>query len=107
MGEAAASLSDFVVVTSDNPRSEDPITIINDAMVGVRRTDTRHAVEPDREKAIRLAMNEALPGDIVLIAGKGHETYQVLRDKTIDFDDREVARRILKSYGYAREGAQV
>ena len=100
MGEAAAGLSDFVVVTSDNPRSEDPLAIINDAMVGVRRFDTRHVVEPDRERAIRRAIEEAGPGDIVLLAGKGHETYQVLRDSVIDFDAREVARRILRSYGY-------
>ena len=100
MGQAAAELSDFVVVSSDNPRSEDPLDIINDALVGVRRCDTRHAVEPDREKAIRRALEEAAPGDIVLLAGKGHETYQVLKDRTIDFDDREVARRILRGYGY-------
>ncbi len=101
MGQAAAELSDYVVVTSDNPRSEDPLAIINDALVGVRRTDTRHTVEPDREKAIRRAIEEAGADDIVLLAGKGHETYQVLKDRTIDFDDREVARRILESYGYA------
>jgi len=108
MGQAAAELSDYVVVTSDNPRSEDPLTIINDALVGVRRTDTRHAVEPDREKAIRRALEEAGPGDIVLLAGKGHETYQVLKDRTIAFDDREVARRILDGYGYvlSREGGK-
>jgi UDP-N-acetylmuramoyl-L-alanyl-D-glutamate--2,6-diaminopimelate ligase len=101
MGQAAAELSDFVVVTSDNPRSEDPLDIINDALVGVRRFDTRQVVEPDREKAIRRALEEAAPGDIVLLAGKGHETYQVLKDHTIDFDDREVARRILRGYGFA------
>lgn len=100
MGQAAAELSDFVVVTSDNPRSEDPLTIINDALVGVRRFDTRHVVEPDREKAIRLALQEARAGDVVLLAGKGHETYQVLKDRTIDFDDRVTARRVLESYGY-------
>jgi UDP-N-acetylmuramoyl-L-alanyl-D-glutamate--2,6-diaminopimelate ligase len=102
MGIAAAELSDFVVVTSDNPRSEDPLDIINDAMVGVRRTDVRHVVEPDREKAIHKAISEAAPGDIVLVAGKGHETYQTLKDSTIPFDDREVARRILQSYGYQK-----
>lgn len=106
MGEAAAELSDFVVVTSDNPRSEDPLAIINDAMVGVRRTDTPHVVEPDREKAIRRAIGEAGPGDIVLLAGKGHETYQVLKDRTIAFDDREKARAILRGYGYARRAGE-
>ncbi|MBI5087105.1 MAG: UDP-N-acetylmuramoyl-L-alanyl-D-glutamate--2,6-diaminopimelate ligase [Acidobacteria bacterium] len=101
MGQAAAQLSDFVVVTSDNPRSEDQLGIINDALVGVRRTDTPHAVEPDREKAIRRAVAEAGPGDVVLIAGKGHETYQVLKDRVIDFDDRETVRRILRADGFA------
>lgn len=101
MGAAAAEYSDYVVVTSDNPRSEDPLAIINDAMVGVRRFDTPHIAEPDREKGIRRALEEAQPGDIVILAGKGHEPYQVLRDRTIAFDDREVARRLLKNMGYA------
>jgi UDP-N-acetylmuramoyl-L-alanyl-D-glutamate--2,6-diaminopimelate ligase len=100
MGQAAAEASDFVVLTSDNPRSEDPLTIMNDALVGVRRTDVAHVVEPDREAAIRRALKEAREGDIVILAGKGHETYQVLKDKTIDFDDRAVAREVLKGYGY-------
>jgi UDP-N-acetylmuramoyl-L-alanyl-D-glutamate--2,6-diaminopimelate ligase len=100
MGMAAAELSDFVVLTSDNPRSEDPLDIINDALVGLRRFDTPHVAEPDRAKAIRMALEEAKEGDVVLIAGKGHESYQVLKDRTIHFDDREVAREILKAMGY-------
>jgi UDP-N-acetylmuramoyl-L-alanyl-D-glutamate--2,6-diaminopimelate ligase len=103
MGMAAAELSDMVILTSDNPRSEDPIGIMNDAMVGIRRFDTPLVIEPDREKAIRAAINKAGPGDIVLLAGKGHETYQVLKDKTINFDDREVARRILRGFGYGKD----
>ncbi|MBV9405158.1 MAG: UDP-N-acetylmuramoyl-L-alanyl-D-glutamate--2,6-diaminopimelate ligase [Acidobacteriaceae bacterium] len=102
MGMAAAELSDYVVLTSDNPRSEDPLAIINDAMVGLRRYDTPHVVEPDRERAIQMAIQEAGRGDIVILAGKGHETYQILRDGPIPFDDREVARRVLRSAGYAR-----
>jgi UDP-N-acetylmuramoyl-L-alanyl-D-glutamate--2,6-diaminopimelate ligase len=102
MGQAAADASDFVVLTSDNPRSEDPLMIMNDALVGIRRTDVPHVVEPDREAAIRRALKEAREGDIVILAGKGHETYQVLKDKTIDFDDRAVAREVLKGYGYHR-----
>lgn len=102
MGMAAAEASDFVVLTSDNPRSEDPLAIMNDAMVGLRRFDTPHLAEPDREKAIRKAIEEAAPGDVVILAGKGHETYQVLKDGPIPFDDREVARRILRGYGYSR-----
>ncbi len=101
MGMAAAELSDFVVLTSDNPRSEDPLDIMNDALVGLRRFDTPHVAEPDRAKAIRRALEEAKPGDVVLLAGKGHETYQVLKDGTIHFDDREMARGILGSMGYA------
>lgn len=100
MGQAAAEASDFVVLTSDNPRSEDPLAIMNDALVGIRRVDVSHVVEPDRQAAIRRALAEAREGDIVILAGKGHETYQVLKDKTIDFDDRAVAREVLKGYGY-------
>jgi UDP-N-acetylmuramoyl-L-alanyl-D-glutamate--2,6-diaminopimelate ligase len=102
MGQAAGEKSDLVVLTSDNPRSEDPLSIINDALVGLRRTDVEHRIEPDRGKAIRLAIDQAGPGDVVLIAGKGHETYQVLKDRVIDFDDREVARKVLQESGYAR-----
>jgi UDP-N-acetylmuramoyl-L-alanyl-D-glutamate--2,6-diaminopimelate ligase len=100
MGQAAAEASDFVVLTSDNPRSEDPLAIMNDALVGIRRTDVQHVAEPDRAAAIARALNEAREGDIVILAGKGHETYQVLKDKTIDFDDRQVAREVLRGYGY-------
>ena len=100
MGEAAGRLSDVVVLSSDNPRSEDPLKIINDASVGLQRTSTKVLVEPDRERAVELALEQARPGDIVLLAGKGHETTQVLKDHTIEFDDREVARRILRQRGY-------
>src|SRR5450432_245833 len=100
MGQAAAEASDFVVLTSDNPRSEDPLAIMNDALVGIRRTDVPHIVEPDRATAIARALKEAREGDIVILAGKGHETYQVLKDRTIQFDDRAVAREVLKGYGY-------
>jgi UDP-N-acetylmuramoyl-L-alanyl-D-glutamate--2,6-diaminopimelate ligase len=70
----------------------------------VRRTEVRHVVEPDREKAIRRAIDEAAPGDIVLVAGKGHETYQQVGDVKSPFDDREKIREILQRYGYSREG---
>lgn len=100
MGMAAAEGSDYVVLTSDNPRSEDPLDIINDALVGLRRYDTPHIVEPDREKAIHATLKEARPGDVVILAGKGHEPYQVLKDRTIAFDDREMARGVLRSLGY-------
>jgi UDP-N-acetylmuramoyl-L-alanyl-D-glutamate--2,6-diaminopimelate ligase len=100
MGEAAGRLSDIVVLTSDNPRSEDPLLIINDAIVGVQRTNAKFLVEPNRERAIEMALDEARSGDLVLLAGKGHETTQVLRDRTLDFDDREVARRLLRQRGF-------
>ena len=103
MGMAAAELSDLVVLTSDNPRSEDPLDIMNDAMVGIRRFDTPHVAEPDRAKAIRIAIAQAEAGDVVLLAGKGHETYQVLKDRTIHFDDREIARAVLKELDRSRK----
>jgi len=102
MGQAAAEASDFVVLTSDNPRSEDPLAIMNDALVGIRRVDVSHVIEPDRATAIARALKEAREGDVVILAGKGHETYQVLKDRTIPFDDRAVAREVLRGYGYGK-----
>jgi len=100
MGEAAGRGSDFVVLTSDNPRSEDPLAIINDALVGLQKTGTKYAVEVDRRKAIALAVAEARPGDIVLLAGKGHEKVQVTREGSLPFDDVEVAREALRLAGF-------
>ncbi len=100
MGEAAGRGSDFVVLTSDNPRSEDPLAIINDAMVGLQRSGAKYKTEPDRKAAITLAVGEANPGDIVLIAGKGHEKVQVTREGSIPFDDAEVTQKILREAGY-------
>lgn len=100
MGEAAGRGSDLVVLTSDNPRSEDPLAIINDALVGLQRTPTKYSVEPDRRKAIVLAVAEARPGDIVLLAGKGHEKVQITRDGAHPFDDVEVASEALRAAGF-------
>jgi UDP-N-acetylmuramoyl-L-alanyl-D-glutamate--2,6-diaminopimelate ligase len=100
MGEAAGRGSDFVVLTSDNPRSEDPLAIINDALVGLQRTGTKYSVEPDRRKAIALALFQARPGDIVLLAGKGHEKVQIMRAGSRPFDDAEVAREALRAAGF-------
>ena len=100
MGEAAGSLSDLAVVTSDNPRSEDPIAIMNDAIVGLQKTGNPYLAEVDREIAIRKALAAANDGDIVVLAGKGHETYQVLKDRTIPCDDRQLARSILREMGF-------
>ncbi len=100
MGEAAGRGSDFVVLTSDNPRSEDPLAIINDAVVGLQRTGVKYTVEADRRKAIALAIGEARPGYIVLLAGKGHEKVQVTRQGTAPFDDVEAAREALRAAGF-------
>ena len=100
MGEAAGAGSDFVVLTSDNPRSEDPIAIMNDALVGLQRSGTKYSLEPDRGKAVAFALRQAAPGDIVLLAGKGHEKVQVTSEGEIPFDDVEVARDNLKALGY-------
>jgi UDP-N-acetylmuramoyl-L-alanyl-D-glutamate--2,6-diaminopimelate ligase len=100
MGEAAGRGSDLVVLTSDNPRSEDPRAIINDALVGLQKTGTKYTIEVDRRKAIGLAINEAHPGDIVLLAGKGHEKVQVTREGSTPFDDVEVAREVLRTAGF-------
>lgn len=96
MGRAAGEGSDLVVLTSDNPRSEDPMAIIEEALAGVRLTSTECIVEPDRASAISIAIGAARRGDVVLIAGKGHEKVQVVRDKTIPFDDVAVAGAALR-----------
>jgi UDP-N-acetylmuramoyl-L-alanyl-D-glutamate--2,6-diaminopimelate ligase len=100
MGEAAGRGSDFVVLTSDNPRSEDPVAIINDALVGVQRAGAKYKIEPDRQAAIALAISSAKAGDIVLLAGKGHEKTKISRDGTRVFDDVAVARDLLRASGY-------
>ncbi|MBV9437759.1 MAG: UDP-N-acetylmuramoyl-L-alanyl-D-glutamate--2,6-diaminopimelate ligase, partial [Acidobacteria bacterium] len=100
MGKAAGEGSDFVVLTSDNPRSEDPQAIISDALPGLQQTGTRYTVEADRRKAIATAISEARPGDIVLLAGKGHEKYQITREGTFPFDDVQVAGDALYHLGY-------
>jgi UDP-N-acetylmuramoyl-L-alanyl-D-glutamate--2,6-diaminopimelate ligase len=101
MGEVTGRLSDLTILSSDNPRSEDPLKIISDIIVGLQKTAGKYLIEPDREKAIGMAMDEARSGDIVLLAGKGHENYQILADKTFEFDDREMARRALRERGFA------
>jgi UDP-N-acetylmuramoyl-L-alanyl-D-glutamate--2,6-diaminopimelate ligase len=100
MGEVTGRLSDLTILSSDNPRQEDPLKIISDIIVGVQKTSGKYVIEPDREKAIGLAIDEAGAGDIVLLAGKGHENYQILADRTLEFDDREMARRTLIQRGY-------
>lgn len=99
MGRIAAELSDVAIITSDNPRTEDPLAIIEEILVGARRvadSDGRLRVEPDRAAAIALAIDLAQPDDLVLIAGKGHENYQILGTRRIHFDDSEQVRDALK-----------
>jgi UDP-N-acetylmuramoyl-L-alanyl-D-glutamate--2,6-diaminopimelate ligase len=96
MGRVAGAGSDLVVVTSDNPRSESPATIIAEASAGVRETDTACVVEEDRRKAIAMAIRAAQPGDIVLLAGKGHEKVQIFADGAVPFDDVAEAERVLR-----------
>src|SRR5438876_5459113 len=100
MGEVTGRLSDLTILSSDNPRSEDPLKIISDIIVGLQKTAGKYLIEPDREKAIGMAMDEARAGDMVLLAGKGHEDYQILADRTLEFDDREMARRALRDRGF-------
>jgi UDP-N-acetylmuramoyl-L-alanyl-D-glutamate--2,6-diaminopimelate ligase len=100
MGEVTGRLSDLTILSSDNPRTEDPLKIISDIIVGLQKTAGKYLIEPDREKAIGVAMDEARAGDIVLLAGKGHENYQILADQTLEFDDREMARRALRQRSF-------
>ncbi len=107
MGAAAGEGSDFVIATSDNPRTEDPLAILAEIEPGLKASGVKYTVEPDRTTAIGLAVEAAQPGDVVLIAGKGHEKEQILNGRTIPFDDAEVARTALRELGarmgYGRE----
>lgn len=96
MGKIAAELSDFCVVTSDNPRSENPSAIIEDILEGMKDTATPYKVVENRKEAIAWAMKNAQPNDIILLAGKGHETYQILPTGTIHFDEREAVAEVLE-----------
>jgi len=95
MGKIAFDLSDYCIVTSDNPRSEEPMNIINDILEGVKGSKTPYKVIENRKEAIEYALKNAKSNDTILLAGKGHETYQILKDKTISFDEREIIREIL------------
>lgn len=100
MGEVAGKYSDFSIVTSDNPRTEDPVSIISDILPGLEKTGQgRYLTITDRREAIREALARAGTGDLVLIAGKGHETFQLIGGESYPFDDREVARELLRGEG--------
>jgi len=100
MGEISTRIADYVIVTSDNPRSEDPERIILDIEIGIRRIGKdNYIIQPDRQKAIHMAIDMAQKDDVVVIAGKGHETYQIIGDRRYEFSDREIARRIIGNNG--------
>ncbi|MGL5677286.1 MAG: UDP-N-acetylmuramoyl-L-alanyl-D-glutamate--2,6-diaminopimelate ligase [Cellulosilyticaceae bacterium] len=99
MGEMAAKYSDYVVVTSDNPRSEDPLRILEQVEVGVKRQTTPYRMIEDRKEAIHQALQMAAQDDVVLVAGKGHENYQILKERIIHFDDSEVVQAFIQGEG--------
>ena len=100
MGLAAGRGSDSVVLTSDNPRSEDPTAILREIEPGLKESGTPYVVEPDRAQAIELALKAAEPGDVVLLAGKGHEKEQILASGPVPFDDAQIALATLTRMGY-------
>jgi UDP-N-acetylmuramoyl-L-alanyl-D-glutamate--2,6-diaminopimelate ligase len=103
MGEIATRLSNYVIATSDNPRSEDPLNILKEIELGLRKGSAPYKIISDRRRAIETALSMAQTGDAVVIAGKGHEDYQIIGSKVIPFDDRKLAaeliRELLKSDG--------
>ena len=95
MGAIAEKIADKIIITSDNPRSEDPQQIITDIIAGLKSVNPETViVEPDRGRAIELLKTISGNNDVIIIAGKGHEDYQILKDRTIHFDDREEARKV-------------
>lgn len=96
MGEVAGRYSDFCIITSDNPRSEEPMAIINDILPGIKKTDCPYEVIENRKQAIEFALRNARANDVIILAGKGHETYQLIKGQTIHFDEREIVAEILE-----------
>lgn len=95
MGRITGKLADLTIITSDNPRTEEPMAIIRDILPGIAGAEDKYIVEPDRRGAIALAMGRAAAGDVIVLCGKGHETYQEIGDKTIPMDEREIVRSLL------------
>ena len=96
MGEVSSRLSDLSVITSDNPRDEEPMAIIEDILTGMRKADGAYVTIPDRKEAVRYALSHAEKGDIVVIAGKGHEDYQIIKGVKYHMDDRELVEEARK-----------
>ena len=95
MGKTAGEYADFTIITSDNPRSEEPESIVKDIEEGIKTTGAEYLCIVDRAEAIKYAVKNAKPGDVIILAGKGHETYQIFKDRTIHFDEREIVRDAL------------
>ncbi len=96
MGKISGELSDVTIITSDNPRTEEPAAIVRDIEEGIKKTNGEYVTIVNRKEAIEYALRNAKKGDVVILAGKGHETYQTFKDKTIHFDEREVVREVLE-----------
>ena len=94
MGEVSSKLSDLTIVTSDNPRNEEPQAIIDDIVTGVKRADGEYITIIDRKEAIRYAIEHAKEGDVIVLAGKGHEDYQEIQGKKYHMDEREIVEEI-------------
>jgi len=99
MGEISGKIADFTIITSDNPRTEEPFSIMSHIEEGILPTGGKYIIIEDRTEAIRYAMNMAEKDDIIILSGKGHETYQIFRDKTIHYDEREIVENILREVG--------
>lgn len=96
MGETAGRYADFSIITSDNPRTEDPESIVRQIEEGIKTTNAEYICIVDRKEAIEYVIRNARPGDVIILAGKGHETYQIFKDKVIRFDEREIVREVLE-----------
>ena len=104
MGEVSGRLADFTIITSDNPRNEEPMAIIDDIVTGISRTDGKYVTIPDRKEAIAYAIHHGEPGDIIVLAGKGHEDYQEIKGVKYPMDERVIIADILRED--AQAGAQ-
>ncbi|MCX7843585.1 MAG: UDP-N-acetylmuramoyl-L-alanyl-D-glutamate--2,6-diaminopimelate ligase [Clostridia bacterium] len=96
MGEVSGRIADFTIITSDNPRTEEPMAIIKDIEEGIKKLKAEYLTIEDRRQAIKYSIENAQPKDVIILAGKGHETYQIFKDKTVHFDEREVVREIIR-----------
>lgn len=100
MGEVAGKLADFTIITSDNPRFEEPLDIIHDIETGMKKTDGQYIKIPDRKEAIYYALDHGEPGDLIVLAGKGHEDYQEIKGKKYPMDERVIIKQYLESKGH-------